>query len=178
MRELIDKAQAGDRAALDKLLAEHADRLEYFVRLRLGQHLRSRLEVDDVLQEVGLRACRSLDRFRWEGEASFLRWLKAVADHVILEIARSDRQGRAVPLGHDKLADDSACGHALRRQERFERLQEAFDSLSPDHRKVILLAHLQKLPLGAVAERMGQIMSLKNRPAAAAAAVRPLRVTR
>ena len=56
MCELIDNA----RAAFDKLLAEDADRLEYFVRLRLGQHLRGRLEVDDVLQEVGLRTCRLL----------------------------------------------------------------------------------------------------------------------
>jgi RNA polymerase sigma factor (sigma-70 family) len=156
VRELLEQAQAGDRSAFDKLLAEHTDRLEYYVRLRLGRHLRQRVEVDDVMQEVALRAYRSLDRFQWDGDTSFLRWLKGVAEHVVLEVVRSHCRDGVVSIVDDQPAGDTSAGCLLRRQERFERLQDAFESLSPDHRKVILLAYLRKLPIGTVAERLGR----------------------
>ena len=43
---------------------------------------------------------------------------------------------------------------ALRRHERLDRLQEALDSLSPDHRQVIVLARLKGLRIKEIAERM------------------------
>lgn len=156
-RELLERARGRDRGAFEQLFASHADRLEYYVRLRLGDRIRQRVEVDDVLQEVALRAYRSLDRFRLEKEGSLLGWLKGIAEHVILEVVSAGRRDRAVPLSEDT-PEDSRPSQAtvLRRDERFNRLQDAFDSLAPDHRKVILLARLERLPLDVVAERMGR----------------------
>ncbi len=156
-RELIERARGRDRGAFEQLFASHADRLEYYVRLRLGEHVRQRVDVGDVLQEVALRAYRSLDRFRWDKEGSLLRWLKGIAEHVILEVVSAVRRDRPVPLSEDTPQDrHPSQATMLLRDERFDRLQDAFDSLAPDHRKVILLARLERLPLEVVAERMGR----------------------
>jgi len=153
-RELIDLAREGDRDALERLLDDHSDRVEYFVRLRLGDRLRQFVEVEDVLQETTLRACRSLDRFRWQGDGSFLRWLKGIAEHVVLENASRGGRRLADPLEQEKADSEPSQETLARRDERFERLQAAFDGLSADHRRVILLARLKKLPLRIVAEKM------------------------
>jgi RNA polymerase sigma-70 factor (ECF subfamily) len=156
MEAQLRRAIEGDRDAFDQLLSEHLDRLEYYVRLRLGEHLRQAVEVDDILQETALRAYRSIGRFRPQGEGSFLRWLKSVAEHVILEAASRDGKHRAEPLEDGRAADSPSQATLIQREERFARLQAAFDALPRDERQVILLARLQSLPIALVAEKLGR----------------------
>ena len=89
-------------------------------------------------------------------EDSFLRWLSVIARNVVLEAVRRERTApEPLPRG-----DPSAAGlsesRRLRREERFDRLQEALRRLSPIHRQVILLARIEKLPLKEVASRLGR----------------------
>jgi DNA-directed RNA polymerase specialized sigma24 family protein len=42
----------------------------------------------------------------------------------------------------------------MRRVERFDRLRVAVQSLSPEHRQVVLLARVDRLPIREVARRM------------------------
>ncbi|MBI4603525.1 MAG: sigma-70 family RNA polymerase sigma factor [Planctomycetes bacterium] len=153
-RAVIEKAQAGDRAAFDALVAAHRDRIERHVRESLGARLRGRCEVDDVLQETFLRAFQSLGRFEWRDEGSFLSWLKTIASHVVLEAASRDARDLSVPLERDVPDSCVEPEKELRRAERFDRLEAALEGLSPEHRQVIRLARLEKLPLKEVARRM------------------------
>lgn len=152
--DLVLRAQEGDRAAFDELFRERADRIEYYVRMRLGMHLRRGVDVQDVVQEVALRGFRALERFTWRGEGSLFAWLRTIAEHVVLEAASRQRRDRQVPLVGDVTGSAPSQAHILRREERFERLQRAFDSLPAPQRQVILLARLEKLPLKEVAVRM------------------------
>jgi len=45
---------------------------------------------------------------------------------------------------------------AVRRDERFDRLEKALEHLSPDHRRVIFLARVQELDTEEVARKMGR----------------------
>lgn len=153
--ELIGRARAGDPAAFERLAAALRPRLEALVRTRLGTHLERLAERDDVIQETLLRAFRSIDGYRPTGEDSFFRWLGGIANHVILEFAKKERREVIVPLDAD-VPDSSHVSQSTagRRKERFERLKRALDSLSPDHRRVILLARVERLPIKEVARRM------------------------
>lgn len=82
--ELLRKAQAGDRDAFDAMVRQYQERLESLIRSRMGRNLSSDVEAADVLQEVLLRAYGAIERFRWSGDDSFLRWLGAIAENVIL----------------------------------------------------------------------------------------------
>ena len=44
----------------------------------------------------------------------------------------------------------------LRREERFERLQKALESLPPDYREAIRLSRIEGLKTVEIAERMGR----------------------
>jgi RNA polymerase sigma-70 factor (ECF subfamily) len=164
---LVERAQKNDPSAFEALVASHRDRLEELVRRRLGSALGASLEVDDIVQETLAWAFRSLPRFRWQGEGSFGRWLAGIGCHVILKAARRERRGRTLELVRDVPAPDVSPSKALRRTERFERLETALAKLSSDHRQVILLARIEGLAIREIARRMARsedaVMQLLSR---------------
>lgn len=152
----LREARSGSREAFDELLIRCRGRLATLVRLRLGARLRERVEVDDVLQEAGLRAFRSIESVPCEDEEAFFRWLASVAERVIVDLARRHRRRPAEALAQEVPASIVSPSRGLRRDERFERLQEALDTLRPGHREVIVLTRIHGLPLREVAERMNR----------------------
>jgi RNA polymerase sigma-70 factor (ECF subfamily) len=152
--ELVRRAQAGERAAFETLIRGSEERLRAVIELRLKAPLRQAAEVDDALQETLLRAWQGIGRFRWEGAGSFERWLAGIAARVIFEAASRERRRAVGSLEDEVAAGDPTPSRRLRREERFTRLEEALAKLSPEHRQVILLARLEKLPLKEIALRM------------------------
>ena len=151
---LIELARGGDRAAFDRLAARLRDRLEGLILTRLGTTLRRQADLEDLLQETLLRAFRSIERYEKRDEDSFFRWLGGIANHVILETARRFRRELIMGLDDAVPAGGVTQSRAAQRDERFARLQAAFDTLSDDHRAVILLARIERLPMAEVARRM------------------------
>ena len=153
-RELLRQAQAGDRDAFDRVTCDYRPRLAALVRERLGETLSGQLEVDDVLQETLLRAFRSLGRFKQETDESLFRWLAGIAVNVLCEeIKRAPRTPQAV-FTAECPAEDASVATTLRREERFDRLEDAVKKLPPDYRQVIQLTRFKKLPPDEVARRM------------------------
>ena len=64
--------------------------------------------------------------------------------------------GRAAAPEEDVSVKDPSQARLMRRDERFDRLQEAFRQLSPEYRQVISLARIEGLGLKDVAQRMGR----------------------
>ncbi len=160
-KELVKGAHAGDRSSFDRLCAEIQPRLAAFVQSRLGEGLRSRHEVEDVVQETLLRAYRSLARFEWQGEGSFLRWASSIADLLIRDLGRAAARPVNAPLelAGNLPGNASPPEVGLRREERFDRFERAYRALSPEHQEVIRLVRLDGLPVSEVAERMGRSQS-------------------
>ncbi len=163
IHELINRARNGDRAAFDDLIGRYRSRIESLVHSRLSRHLQQVIEADDILQETFLKAFRSLKQFQDQGEDSFMRWMGTIAENTIRSAAR--RKGllqtgelfQDVPNVHNvpNVPDrDVTPSRHARREERFDRLQDALDSLDPDSKKVIVLARIQGLPIKEVARRL------------------------
>jgi RNA polymerase sigma-70 factor, ECF subfamily len=153
---LVKKAKSGDRKALGRLFDHFRPRLAAVVRDLLGESLKRETAMDDVLQETFTRACEAIDQFEWRDEDSFLRWLSVIARNVVLEAARRERMSLAPLPEREPSVGGLSPTRQLQRQERFDRLQETIMRLSPDHRQVILLARIEKLPLKEVASRLGR----------------------
>ena len=154
--ELIERAQGGDRDAFERLFERYREELDRFIASRLGETLKSRTEISDICQEVFLKAFRSLSTFTWQGERSFFRWLAGIANNLILHLARRGRFSERVALQADVPGPGTSPSRHLRREERFDRLEEALRTLSPDHQQVILLTRIQGVPIEEVARRMGR----------------------
>lgn len=157
------KAQAGDRAAFDALVRRHQDRLEALVRSRMGRLVAAGTEATDIVQETLLRAYGAIGRFRWSGDDSFMRWLGAIAENVILNASKRLSRSKALRLDRDVGGQGDSPSKALRRDERFDRLEACLRRLSPDHRSVIVLARIEGLPMKEIARRLDRSESaVKN----------------
>ncbi len=104
-QRLVERAQNGDHQALEELYLAARDRLLATIRKRIGSATRQVVDPEDVLQASFVRALHSVQRFEWQGEDSFHRWLVSIATHVTLEMVR--HQGRRTMLRIDRdIKDD------------------------------------------------------------------------
>jgi RNA polymerase sigma-70 factor (ECF subfamily) len=155
---LAQRARDGDRETFAALLESCRDGICAYVEARLGKELRRRVDVDDVVQDAALRAFLSIHTFEWRGEKSFLRWLCAIAENVVRDLARA-RRVEELPLRREVPGAISSPSKGPRREERFHRLLRAYEKLDPDHREVIRLARLEGLTVKEISERMGRSSS-------------------
>jgi RNA polymerase sigma-70 factor (ECF subfamily) len=162
-RELLQRAREGSPEALNLLYERCAGRLLAFIRLRLGKDLRSRLESRDILQTTLLKSLEHLEDLKGNQTRSLMAWLARIAEHEIRDGAdfhhRQRRDAaRELPL------DDDAPLPALTRSalsrvildERATRLEAALETLSADHREVILLRKFEELSFSEIGTRLGK----------------------
>ncbi len=154
---LLQRAQRGDKAALEQLFARYYERVRPIVRARLGPRLREHLESGDVLQQVFIVALKNYDKFQVDSEARLIGWLaKIVQNQVNDEIDKIGAAKRKSP-GHVSLGAKSASGSVMgdppasdtrasdvvAREERQEQLEDCIAALSERHRELILLRDYQ-----------------------------------
>ena len=100
---LVTRAQDGDRDAFDELVRQYRRMLRGLVRV-VG---RKRTEEDDLIQEIFLRAWRSLPTLR--EPTRFLPWLQALARNVCLSDRRHHaRRPEAASLEDEAVLTDHA----------------------------------------------------------------------
>ncbi len=154
-KDLILRAKAGDREALDALARLHQSELEAAVRARIGPSLRKKVEAADVVQETLLKAVESISSFEYKGEGSFLSWLRGIADKLLLYWARREKRYEGLIEG-ETAGSGVSPSVGLRREERFDRLERALETLSEEERQTLLLARVEGLPTKIIAERLGR----------------------
>ncbi len=153
--QLLEKATRGDRAACDDLIGRLQARVAAFVHSRLHANLGERLNVDEIVQDTFVRAYESIGGFRGGDLESFARWLMGVARIAVIKAA--GQVGRAeLELVDDRVDSEVSPSRMLRREDRFNRLQDSLTSLSDDYREVVYLARIEGLSMKEVAKRMGR----------------------
>lgn len=93
---LVEKAQNGDRPALEKLVLRHQAWI-YNIAVRMVFHPQ---DAEEVTQEVLLKAITRLSTFR--GESRFRTWLYRIAANHVLDMKR--RGGEVQPQTFDSYA--------------------------------------------------------------------------
>ena len=152
---LVERARSGDRQAFEALVDRYRSRLLRQIEARMGTGIQAKLTADDVLQETFACALESIDRFCWQGEESFYNWLGGIAEHVISNAARK-KSWRQLEIKREVSAGGSSPSKHLRRNERFDRLQDALNHLSADHREALLLSRVEGLKVPEIAKRMNR----------------------
>ena len=138
---LVVAAQAGDRHALDELVAASLPLVYSIVRRAMNGHA----DVDDVVQDVMVRALRQLPTLRQV--ESFRSWLAAIAVHQISTHLHRRVAGerRAAPLDEaTEMPDPAAEVESVTTLEadlsaQRRQVVRAGRWLDPDHRVVLSL---------------------------------------
>ena len=82
------RLRSGDESALAELFDRHRARLGRMVRFRMDRRLRSRLDVDDVLQEGYLAALKRLPNYGKGTVLSPFVWLRAIVSNALVDLHR------------------------------------------------------------------------------------------
>jgi RNA polymerase sigma-70 factor, ECF subfamily len=166
---LVAKAQRGDRAAF-RTLFERYHRRAYSLALGV---VRNQDDALDVVQDAFIKAHRYLDKF--EGQASFYTWLYRIVMNLAIDHIRKHRRRNAVDFTdavvEDGVSEDALLptmiggnpGRSLMDREIRERVNLALDTLSDNHRAVLVMRELDGLSYEEMAAAMecskGTIMS-------------------
>ncbi len=167
---LVERAQAGDKQAFDKLVQKYQRKLS---RL-LSRFIRDHAEVEDVAQEAFIKAYRALPSFR--GESAFYTWLYRIGINTAKNYLVA--KGRRAPTSTDFDADEAEVfddADHLRDINTPERMLQskqightvnaAMEALPDELRQAIILRELEgmsyediaiemKCPIGTVRSRI------------------------
>jgi RNA polymerase sigma-70 factor (ECF subfamily) len=144
---LLQAGRSGDRAALERLVAQYKQPLFGLCYSLLG-HAE---DAEDAVQETFLRALRALPRFR--GDAAFRTWLFRIAVNLCRNWQRDRRPTQPWDETHPiPLSDvDSAETLALRHLQ----VQESLNALRPDRRAVFLLKEREGWSMAEIGAALG-----------------------
>ena len=135
--ELARRLVERDRKAVAEFVANHADALYGYVRLRLAPRTE---QADDVVQEVFLAAWQRIGSFR--GESPLRAWLLGIARHKIEDVYRQ-RLREPDPLSEDDgpgetPTDAGFLDDAIDRRRLRERATAVLNELPEAYSTVLL----------------------------------------
>lgn len=160
---LVERAARGDVAAFGVLVQRYQRPMAALISRMVDNHD----DVDDILQELFLRAWKGLPRFR--GDAQFSTWIYRIAVNTAIK-HRSRRKGETtlslsaetLSRGLDSLEAPSDAPAdqggdpltAVARREREESVRSAVSSLPDKQRSVVVLHYFE----GRSCEEISQIV--------------------
>jgi RNA polymerase sigma-70 factor (ECF subfamily) len=156
---VVKKVQAGDVAAFDKLILKYRERV-YSIIYNLCAN---REDAADLTQGTFIKAFQSINRF--QGQSSFFTWLYRIAVNATLthlrknklrtffsfeRITEEDKSSEIL----EALTDKTGADREVFVKELQEKLNEALQKLSINHRMVVTLFEIDGLSHNEIAEIM------------------------
>ena len=158
-QELVERAQAGDQQAFERLVSKYQRKLG---RL-LSRFIRDHAEIEDVAQEAFIKAYRALPSFR--GESAFYTWLYRIGINTAKNylVAKGRRAPTTPELDSeeaesyeeaDHLHDINTPERLLQSKQIGQTVNAAMDALPEDLRNAIVLREIEGLSYEEIAEEM------------------------
>jgi RNA polymerase sigma-70 factor, ECF subfamily len=163
VRKLVDRAQQGDRAALEELYLIHFDRIYSYLHVSVG----NRHDAEDLTTQTFLKMLESIGRFRWQS-APFSAWLFRIAHNLAMDHFRARKRVQPEeevpePAGSEEPSAELEAMQSIGRQSMIELI----DKLSPEQQQVLTLKFVFNFPNADVAKILdkteGAIKSLQHR---------------
>ncbi len=144
---LVAATLAGEDDAFAELVRRHKRR----VFRTASRFARDTHQIDDIAQEVFLRAFRNLAKFR--GEAPLEHWLARITVSACYDFLRKERRVREqVSLDvHDYDVCDHSADAAVAAGRAREVVLHAMRQLSADEQLILTLAEIEERPLREIA---------------------------
>jgi len=163
IRKLVERAQQGDREALEELYLIHFDRIYSYLHMSVG----NRHDAEDLTTQTFLKMLESIKKFRFQS-APFSAWLFRIAHNLAMDHFRARRRWQPeeeVPEapGEEEPSAEHLAMHSIGRQSMLELIE----GLSHEQQQVLTLKFVFNFPNGDVATILGKtegaIKSLQHR---------------
>lgn len=173
--DVIGKVRAGDTSQFELLVIKYQPRIFAIAR----KYARLERDVEDIVQEVFLKAFRRLETFR--AESPFEHWLTRLAVHTCYDFLREHQRNREHAFGEfapeeanwienipDETARDEAGAAAAR-----ALVHRVLEQLSPDARLIITLLEIEDRSIKEISQLTGwSVVLVKVRAFRARAALK------
>ena len=163
VRGLVERAQAGDRDALEELYLIHFDRIYSYLHVSVG----NRHDAEDLTTQTFLRMLESIGKFRWQS-APFSAWLFRIAHNLAMDHFRARRRWQPEeevpePPGEEEPSAELQAMHSIGRQSMLALIED----LSSEQQQVLTLKFVFNFQNADVATILGKtdgaIKSLQHR---------------
>src|SRR5271170_4143089 len=157
---LVRRTQNGDTRAFDLLWQKYSPRIYSLIYNMTSNHEDS----NDLLQEVFAKAFRSITGFR--GKSSFYTWIHSIAVNMTINFLK--KRGRRFQMSLDdvdlniqndkefiELTASSSPVREADLSELQQKLNEALQKLSPEHRAVVTMFDIQGMPHAEISRILG-----------------------
>ena len=136
---LLARAQAGDRVALDTLIARYLPRLQRWATGRLPAWAREMSDTQDLVQEALFQTFKKIDRFECRGEGALQAYLRqAVLNRIREELRRTKRRPPRTELDSAAPDDGRSPLEAAIGREAIDRYEQALSRLRPEDQELIV----------------------------------------
>lgn len=149
-RTILDQCRGGDPAAMRAFVRHH----ERMVLAFLSRSLGFGPHVEDLAQEVFLRAARALPQFDIEGSARLSTWLLTIASRLVID-ARRERRLSLQPLFEGVAVDPSTPETERARVELGRAIAAAAHRLPEEQRDAFILAEFHGQTMQEIATVLG-----------------------
>ena len=163
IKALVERAQRGDRSALEDLYLLHFDRIYSYLHMSVG----SRHDAEDLTTQTFVKMLEAIGRFKWRS-VPFSAWLFRIAHNLAMDHFRSNRrwQPDEEVLENVRGEETSAEDQALASLGETSML-ELIERLSPEQRQVLTLKFVFRFSNGEAASILGKtegaVKSLQHR---------------
>jgi len=153
----VEQTLAGNPGAFDYLILKYRGRV-YSVVYNIVNHHE---DAYDLTQEAFLRAYKSLGSFK--GKSNFYTWLYRIAVNHAINFKKRQKDALSISLNEfdsgiekervfkELVVEEKASKDALM-GELQEKLNDSLQKLSEEHRVVVILHDVQRLPHGEIAK--------------------------
>jgi RNA polymerase sigma factor (sigma-70 family) len=163
---LVQQSLQGDTQSFKLLYRRHEKRVRAILYQRCDASV-----LDDLVQDVFLRAWRGLSKFRQT--AKFSTWLYRIAWNVASDYRQTAARRRTQLQELTKQAPIQQDSSDVMHLHYQDLVQRGLNDLSADHRTILVLHDLEEVPQKDIAEILGiPVGTVKSRLFHARAAVR------
>ena len=163
VRALVDRAQRGDRDALEELYLIHFDRIYGYLHVSVG----NRHDAEDLTTQTFLKMLESIAKFRWQS-APFSAWLFRIAHNLAMDHFRAAKRWQPEEEVPEPEPDESTSAEAGALDEIGRKSMLALiDDLSGEQQQVLTLKFVFGFSNGEAATILGKtegaVKSLQHR---------------
>jgi RNA polymerase sigma-70 factor, ECF subfamily len=158
----VERAQTGDRLAVEELYLLHFDRIYSYLHMSVG----TRHDAEDLTTQTFLKMLEAIGRFQWRS-VPFSAWLFRIAHNLAMDHFRANRRWQPEEEVPEVQGEESSAEEQALASLGQTSMLTLIERLSPEQRQVLTLKFVFRFSNAETAAILGKtegaVKSLQHR---------------
>ncbi len=154
--QILQSAQQGDSAALDRLMGLHRPHLLRWAHGQLPRKARAFIETEDLVQDALPRSVQAVPHFRYRGPGAFLAYLRQALRNRICDEMRKVSRGPLAQTFEEKAAHAPSPLDLVMGSETLQLYEKALEKLNDQEREAVVARIELGMAYAEIAQSVGK----------------------